>query len=128
MSSEDGAANEAVSNTDTPLGATAVTLVVALYGTLWLLSGFSAIYGYSSPTFPTLVRPFVGLILLLTAVGLWDRARPAWALTLVLFGGILVWDFLWMATLTLNSAPLVPAFVVAYLVLERDLYLREHPT
>lgn len=113
---------KSVSTASAPLGVTAVSLIVAVYGLLWLLSSFTAIYARSNPNFFALMGPFLGLSLLLIAFGLWDLKWPAWALTVVIFGSIIFWDLLQITSLTLDSIPFVPALIVAYLIFKQDSF------
>lgn len=115
---------ESVSNTSTPLGVMAVSLIVGLYGLLWLLSSFTAIYGQPYPNFVALLGPFIGLILLLIAIGLWNLKWPAWALTVMLFGAIIILNILQITTLTLDSIPFVPFLIVIYLFFKQEAYFQ----
>lgn len=84
MSGVHADSTESVSTASTPLGVTVVSLIVAVYGLLWLLASFTAIYAQSDPNFFAFMGPFLGLSLLLIAIGLWDLKWSAWVLTMVI--------------------------------------------
>lgn len=113
-----------VSDRPTPIGVTAVCLLVAVYGLGWLVSSFTAIYGQPTPNFFALMGPVIGLVLLLIAIGLWDLQWPAWVLSVTLFGAITFWDVIQSTPSSLDSLPFIPALIVLYLLVRQELYFR----
>jgi len=106
-----------------PPGVAIVSLGVVVYGLLWTLTGLRVFYGVPRPAFPALATPFVGMILVLAGVGLWERNWLAWTVTVVTVGALLVWELLQMTALSLGAVPFGPALVLAYLTFRRELYL-----
>lgn len=108
-----------------PLGVKIVSILTGFYGAMWLVAGLLW-SRHPDPSVWAALGPWIGIAIVLLAVGLWRLHPLAWALTLGLYGIGLVWT---VGEVTAGeperlTGVLTGILVIAYLALRRDRFTR----